>query len=77
MTNEELTVDAEKLREFLRWLQKQDYWINKNKVEMKFPNLVLKERRGITAKDVDGATHIPRRDYRKAAEETLAEVVDS
>lgn len=56
------------LKEFYNWLDEQEYWIRRDKVDEKFPEIQLKESTGITMKqDDDGNTLIPRRDLRQLA----------
>lgn len=53
-------------QKFLDWLKTQDYWVQRKKVQEKFPSIKFKTDKGLTlTQDADGNTLIPRRDLRK------------
>jgi hypothetical protein len=56
------------LEEFYDWLEEQDYWVEKPRVEEEFPDIEFRESTGITVKkNEEGDILIPRRDLRALA----------
>ena len=56
------------LERFYNWLEEQEYWISREEVNQKFPDIELKETTGITMKEGEnGETMIPKRDLKHLA----------